>query len=269
MKFKRIVQFYYSPTGTTQTIIGNIADGISSDPKFAISNNLTYPEYADSLVEVTPEDLVVIAAPVYAGRIAPEAKKRFENIQFANNLAVLVAVYGNRNYDDALIDLREMALGIGLRPIAAAAFIGEHSYSTRRDPIGFGRPDAADKEKAQNFGRQILAKVESLSPDSALAELKVPGNFPLPEPKTLPEVSAETVAERCTKCGACQTVCPTGAIYYFKKAIHTHKELCTLCYACVRECKQNARVIKSDHLRKIREWLLSICKERKEPEIFI
>lgn len=268
MKFKRVSLFYYSPTHTTQKIINEIAVGIGADPLKVLENNLTYPEYADSMLEVEPDDLVIIGAPVYAGRIAAEALARLAKIKFAGNPAVLVAVYGNRNYDDALIDLREIARSAGLRTVAAAAFVGEHSYSTKALPIARGRPDEDDKLNARSFGRKIYEKVQSLSAKGDLPELALPGTFPLPERRVIPPSFAETVTERCIQCGKCQTVCPTGAVY-FKKGYQTHKELCTICCACLKACPRHARVIDSDHVQEWREKLASTCSTRKEPEIFI
>lgn len=268
MNFRKVFIYYYSPTGTSEKIAINIGQGLCNEPARIITNNLTYPQFADSLIEVEPDDMVVIAAPVYAGRIAKTAIDRLDTIKFAGNPAVLVAVYGNRHYDDSLVELREWAKEAGLNPVAFAAFIGEHSYSTDRDPIGKGRPDDLDKFKASDFGSSVLKKLEELPPNCEVKIPEIPGTFPLPARKVLPTSFAETVQERCVKCGVCEVVCPTGAVY-FKKNYYTNPDLCTLCCACIRGCKSNARVIKSDHLRKIREWLLEVAKERREPEIFI
>lgn len=268
MKFKRVSLFFYSPTQTTRTIVNEIAAGIGIDPLKVMENNLTYPEFADSLIEVEPDDLVVIGAPVYAGRIASEALKRLAKINFAGNPVVLVAVYGNRNYDDALIDLREAAKSAGLHPIAAAAFIGEHSYSTKNYPIAKGRPDADDKQQARSFGQQIYKKVQSLSTKTPPAAPAIPGNFPLPERIVIPPSPAETIKANCIECGKCQTACPVGAVYY-QKGYKTKEELCTACCACLKECPRHARVIRSEHVQKFREMLAADCANRRDPEIFI
>jgi ferredoxin/menaquinone-dependent protoporphyrinogen IX oxidase len=266
MKFKKVYLYYYSPTGSTRTIINKIADSIDVEPINLIANCITYPEFVESCIEPVPDDLVVIGAPVYAGRIALTAVERLNKINFAGNMAVLVAVYGNRDYNDALIELRELARQAGLKPVAAAAFIGEHSYSTGRDQIAHGRPDSEDKQKAIAFGRQISEVIAGL--EAPPVELEVPGNLPLPERHVLPDAAPETVAKRCIKCGVCQTVCPAGAVFY-KNGYHTNSKLCTLCFACVKSCKQNARVVESPELGKIKEWLLNTTQTRREPEVFI
>lgn len=268
MKIARVSLFYYSPTHTTEKIVNSIAAGLGVEPLKIIENNLTYPEYADTLVDVEADDLVIIGAPVYAGQIAIEAHKRLEKIKFAGNPVVLVAVYGNRHFDDALIDLREMASRLGLKPVAAAAFIGEHSYSTRDFPIAKGRPDAEDKQLAKDFGAQIAAKIQALKVLDDAPTLQLPGTDPLPERRVIGPSHAETAPTKCVECGACLTACPTGAIY-FKKGYQTDAALCTICCACVKACKRRARIIISEHIPQLREMLASSCAERKEPQIFV
>lgn len=265
MKINKVFLYYYSPTKTTEKILNSIAEGINTNSVDVITNNLTYPEFSKSIIDPQPDDLVILAGPVYAGRIAKTAMERLEKLNFSNNLTVLVAVYGNRDFDDSLMELNEFARKVNLKPVAAAAFIGEHSYSTYQNPIGHNRPDAEDLKKAKEFGQLVAEKLEKL--DFAPAELKIPGKSPLPERRVLPKTSPETIPEKCVKCGICETLCPTGAIYY-ENGYKTHPNLCTLCFACVKGCKHNARVFRSEHLDQVRNWLLNTCKTRKEPAYF-
>lgn len=268
MNFSRVNLFYYSPTHTTQKIVTGIAAGIGIDPLKIIENNLTYPEYAETVIDVEPDDLIIIGAPVYAGQIALEAHKRLATIKFLNNPVVLVAVYGNRHFDDALIDLREMAIKLGLKPVAAAAFIGEHSYSTRDFPIAKGRPDNDDKAQARDFGSKVATKMQTLSSLDAIQALDLPGTFPLPPRREIAPSHAETMPNKCIKCGNCQIACPTGAIF-FKNGYKTDISRCTICCACIKACSRRARVIVSEHIPKLRETLATNCAERKAPQFFI
>lgn len=97
--------------------------------------------------------LTVIAVPVYGGRVAPVALQRLKRLRGINAPAILITVYGNRDYEDALLELRDTAVELGFMPLSAAAFIGEHSYSTPARPIAAGRPDASDLQKAECFGQ--------------------------------------------------------------------------------------------------------------------
>lgn len=49
----------------------------------------------------------------------------------------------------------------GFNPVAAGAFVSEHSYSTGETPIAAGRPDADDMKAAEEFGRQVGEKLAS------------------------------------------------------------------------------------------------------------
>lgn len=267
MQINRINMCFYSPTGTTRQILSAIAAGTGIDPLKIIENNLTFPEHEDTVIDIEPDDLVILGGPVYAGQIALEAHKRIEKIRFHNNPAVIVAVYGNRHYDDALIDLREMAIRLGLRPIAAAAFIGEHSYSTRDYPVAKGRPDNDDKKTARDFGRQIYEKLSEIDNLGEIPALRLPGTEPLPERRKIGASHAETAPNKCNKCGVCETVCPTGAIY-FKKGYQTDSERCTICCACIKACSRKARIIISEHIPMLRQKLAAEHAERREPEIF-
>ena len=74
-------------------------------------------------------------------------------------IAVPVVLYGNRNFDDALIELRNILEEQGFHTIAGAAFIGEHSFSRI---LAAGRPDDADIEVAVEFGKNVAEKIASL-----------------------------------------------------------------------------------------------------------
>jgi L-aspartate semialdehyde sulfurtransferase ferredoxin len=51
---------------------------------------------------------------------------------------------------------------------------------------------------------------------------------------------------RCTHCGACISVCPTGALYIDKKTMKVLFDLekCIACELCVRACPPRAMVVK-------------------------
>ena len=61
------------------------------------------------------DDLVVIAMPVFAGRVPALAVERLRKVNPHGAKCVVVAVYGNRAYDDALIEMLDVATEIGFR----------------------------------------------------------------------------------------------------------------------------------------------------------
>ena len=115
---------FFSPTHTSARIARAIGEGIGMGRR--IETDLTLDE-EDTPIHVENE-LTVIAAPVYGGRIAPVALQRIKRLKAQHSPAILVAVYGNRDYEDALLELHNTAVELGFTPLSGAAFIGEHSY---------------------------------------------------------------------------------------------------------------------------------------------
>lgn len=256
---------YFSPTGTTRKILEGIAKGIGIEPIEHLS--MTSPDAAEKPVGNFTDELVVIGAPVYAGRLPEDAVKRFRRFRARGTQAVLVVVFGNREYEDALLELFNLSKELGFVPIAAAAFIGEHSFSTPDVPIAQGRPDKEDLDRAVAFGSTVKHRLEDLaSPDSSVP-LQVPGNFPYRDGMPPVEGAARTLVDNCTACGACAEVCPTGAITV-NATVETDPNLCIKCCACVKECPTQARIMDIPFIKKIAARLNENYSHRKEPEIF-
>ena len=97
---------------------------------------------------------------MYGGRIPRKAVQRLLHLRSDGRAAAVVAVYGNREYEDALQELTDIALEAGFVPAAGAVFIGEHSYHTDATPIAVGRPDADDLNKAMAFGQAIRRELD-------------------------------------------------------------------------------------------------------------
>ena len=253
---------YYSPTGTTQKIVREISENIGL--KLISENNI-----AENIIESIPiakNCLTIIGLPVYGGRLPITAIETLEKIQSNQSPVVIVVVYGNRDYDDSLLELQEITNNCGFNIIAGAAFIGEHSFSLDDKPIAKNRPDKQDLEKCKNFAKLITKKLKHLN---KLTTLTIPGNYPYKERKQLPAtVHPETNHEQCDLCGICADVCPTNAIS-IQDLVITDGELCTLCCACVKYCPEDARTFDNPAINEIRERLILNCSIRKEPVFFV
>ena len=111
---------YYSPTGTSRKIAHAIGDGLKV-------NNLKESDitFGNNLIESFPKDsLTVIVSPVYGGRIPSIFFERLGTPNGNGAMCAVVAVYGNRHYDDALLELKDEMTKRGFRAVAAASFIG-------------------------------------------------------------------------------------------------------------------------------------------------
>lgn len=271
---------FFSPTHTSAKIARAVGDGIGMGRR--METDLTLDESADP-IEIT-NALTVIAAPVYGGRAAPVALKRLKRLKGNNAPAILIAVYGNRDYEDALIELRDTAVELGFTPLSAGAFIGEHSYSTTNMPIAAGRPDASDLQIAFQFGQDSLKKLKEkttiTSPElQAICKLKslddklsillssffIKGTSPYKIVQA-GKPACPVCTEACFVCGECVEVCPTHAISISKDGsqIETDINRCIKCCACVKECPNEARVFHTPFAAILHEKF----NTRREPELF-
>jgi len=250
---------YFSPTGTTRKILEAIAEGFGSQT--IEHRDLTYTTQAAARLT---NGTAVIGIPVYAGRVPEVCLKRLAKFTAAGVPTILVALYGNREYEDALVELRNVATIAGFSVVAAAAFIGEHSYSTATQPIAEGRPDAADLEIARQFGRDVARK---LNADDHSTTPDIPGNFPYRDRPPLGGIAPETNTA-CTLCGLCADVCPTFVIRVDSEVI-TQADNCIMCCACIKQCPEQARELNHPVIRERRNMLFSKFSRRKEPELFL
>ena len=126
MQLKQIQPVYFSPTHTSAKIVTTIAEGIDITVNNEI--DLTYLPIEQKTIQ--PDTLAIIGVPTYAGRVAPTALERLQKIKGENTPTIIIILYGNRDYEDALLELRDTVKQLGFVPVAGGAFIGEHSYST-------------------------------------------------------------------------------------------------------------------------------------------
>lgn len=251
---------YFSPTHTTEKIARAIAEGIGMGRR--IETDLTLDE-SDTPIEIK-DSLTILAAPVYGGRVAPVAFKRMQRLKGIHSPAILTVVYGNRDYEDALVELHDTAIGLGFTPLSAGAFIGEHSYSTVQYPIAMGRPDAEDLRLAKRFGKESLSKLERTNPDIPAFFIK--GNVPY-KPLMAGKPSAPVCTGDCFVCGECVEVCPTHAIRISTDGsrIETDANRCIRCCACVKACPNGARRYDNPFAA----FLHANFSARREPELFL
>lgn len=246
----------FSPTGTSRKIAGSIARALAGGGA-PTEIDLTHPSGREQTLAA--DAAAVIAVPVYGGDVAPTALERLRSLHGRATPAVVVVLYGNRAFGRAAVRLAQVVAEQGFVPVAAAAFVGEHSYSTPRTPIAAGRPDENDLRQATAFGGRIREKLLHGAPAPVdAARLKEPRTplwsllrfvrFVLAyrrAQKRHPVVLVPETDERlCTHCGRCAALCPVEAIDR-SDCLGTDPARCIRCCACVKGCPVGARSLRT------------------------
>lgn len=250
-----IHQIIFSPTGGTRRVSECLCKAFKES---TMTTELCTKAEDLNLPAISSEDLVIISMPVYAGRVPALAVERLREVKSNGAICVIVAVYGNRAYEDALVEMQDVTTEMGFQVIAAVSANAEHSICRM---YGTGRPDDADAEVLARFGSVIMDKIRRGKPFSPLA---LPGNRPYRSGCTGPFPTAN---DDCIGCGTCAMQCPTGAIS-FANLKGNDNNLCIGCMRCVSVCPVQARGI-GDHLNLLVAKLKSVCLERKRNEIFV
>jgi ferredoxin len=264
MNIQSVKLVCFSPTGTTKAVLQGIARGI--DHSVVELVDITTPEARTKQLATSDNELLVVGVPVYMGRVPALLSQWLHSIQARNTPAVCVVVYGNRVYDNALLELKDILTERGCVPIAGAAYIGEHSFSSSDLPTAEGRPDASDLEHAEVFGRKINEKLQSASSVDHISD--IPGDHPYGGITELWNVDFIAVGDECTQCGICAEECPVGAIDADESNL-IDKEKCITCCACIKSCPQNARTMKAGPVKDAAVRLNQLYKDRKEPVLFL
>ena len=263
MEYSTVDIVSYSPTGTSRKIASGIAGELRGCFSPAcVGNTYDFTRNAPDGNLFFRNSLVVVSAPVYGGRVAETAVRRLKMMKAESSDAVAVVLYGNRDYEDALVELTDILTGCGFRVIGAAAFIGEHSYSRKNMPVAEGRPDDSDMEKASGFGKRLYNRIIS---GTGFDIAGIRGNRPY-KVKGTPTPQAPVCNQNvCVKCGYCAGICPVGAITVGRKGAEADSTLCTKCCACVKGCPAGALVFDTPYT----EMLFRNFSTRKEPEFFL
>lgn len=251
-----IYEITFSPTGGTKKVADCLATELSREIRWIDLSNGNEDVHKLSL---TNEDIALFAVPSYSGRVPTTAAERMRKIQGNGAKAILVCVYGNRAYEDTLVELQDLVQKAGFSVVSAVAAIAEHSIAHR---YAANRPDKDDYERLRVFAEQIGDKLRR----NEFSTPAIPGNRPYRKAANAGIVPKATKA--CTQCGLCASRCPVGAIDQ-NNAAKVNKKVCISCMRCVTACPHHARKVNGLLLAIINMMLKKACTVRKECELYL
>lgn len=249
-----VYSIYFSPTGGTKRVIEIIGQELSYDKQIDLSiHDYDYVNY-----NLKSDDLCLIAIPSFAGRAPLTALERIKKITPNGAMAVAIIVYGNRAYDDTLLELKTELSNCGFQVIAGICAISEHSILRQ---FAKNRPDEKDRSDMHKFSKKIKSIVSNRD---NITDFHVPGNTPFKKynaSSIIPKTN-----KNCNRCGMCITNCPVQAIC--KQSYSIDSKSCISCMRCVSLCKSKAK-----HLDKTTKFiaynmLKKQCSSRKLNEIY-
>jgi len=272
---KKVWAVFFSATGTTRKVVSRVAEVVATELGVQWETcDFTSPRSRETVLSFCADDLVVVGTPVYAGRVPNVLLKYLGTVQGNGAIAVPVVLYGNRNYDDALIELRDILEGDGFHTVAAGAFVGEHAFSYT---LAKGRPDAADMAIATSFAKQVAAKLRTIVDTHALTPISVKGvlhpyrGYFQPRdsqgnPIDIRKVKPLTGAD-CNDCKLCVDSCPMGSISFDN--VREYTGICIKCGACIKICPQHARYYEDSQYLYHKRDLEKTLTRRAEPQLFV
>lgn len=260
MKIDRVVSLFFSPNGTTRQVADAIAQGVGAPERLDLDRTPFDSRWAGEPLQ--PGDLAVIALPVYYGRLPKLMVEFFRYIKAEGIPAVLAVTYGNRDHDDALLELKNESLDHGFIPVAAGAFVAHHCMAGK---LAQGRPGPDDLAQARDLGAKAAALLAGRDSLDGL-DLAVKGNFPYTPGSDLP-VGPGTDLSKCTHCGLCQKNCPVQAIDPLDPA-EIDGWRCLFCTRCIHNCPAGAKAITMPPMLEKLTILENMMAAPKENELF-
>lgn len=248
---------YFSPALSTKKVMQQIGKATAMN---VVEHNIT--QGLSEPLTFEPDDLAIFGVPVYAGRVPATAVEALKKLKGQQTPAVVVCVYGNRDYDDALLELQHICEDNQLRVIAGGAFIARHSIFPA---VAEGRPDEKDKQLIKEFGERCVAEYQKTLNGEQAAALTVKGKQPYKVPGKIP--LKPKASRKCTKCGTCVEQCPVNAIPADNPR-KTDKNLCISCTRCMVVCPEKARSFKGLIYSIANRKFSKAFSARKEPELF-
>lgn len=270
MRISSVIGLYFSPTGTTRTLVTAAAEQAAQTlgvPFRLISLNT--PAERETVFHFSADTLVIVGAPTYAGRLPNKISPDLRRILHGSGSpAVALVTYGNRAYENALAELFRVLTDGGMKPAAGAVCVCQHSIARA---LAAGRPNAEDCAEVRRFAAKAAERIQK---DEIVLSPAVPGDadssYYIPtgtsgEPAKFLKSAPQTDSEKCDRCGRCAALCPMGSISSEDPSVVSG--ICIKCQACILGCPRGAKFFDDEqflsHARMLEQKFAGIHKENE------
>jgi len=244
------------------------------------SISITTPQERDSFSGQVEGDVLIVGVPVYTGTFPFLILSPFSKLDGTGRWALPIAVCGNVRMGTCLAELCGLLKRQGFTIPAAGNFIAQHSFACKEFPIGKGRPDKEDLDKAGEFGRHVIDKIATDPQDityqyggNTYIRMYVHGSMEAEGFALLGEGARKLIKvndrfdDACPECRLCVEVCPTGSID--PDTYRIQDETCIRCFACTDVCNFGVKEKEVHPKEQLASWFRHRSTERGEPLMFL
>lgn len=250
-----LFSFYFSPTGGTKKVLNAFLSIWNCEKHFI---NLADKTVSFENIIFGENDLCVVAIPSFSGRVPQFIIPKLQKLKSNGTKTIMITAYGNRAFDDTLIELKNTLEYSGFFCVAGVAAVTQHSVMPK---YAAGRPDSNDINELKEFAQKCKNSLLY-----AKTSVKVPGNVPYRKYLSIP--IKPKVNKLCSECGLCLKNCPVNAIS--ESNIHSvDKNKCISCLQCISICPKQARYISKplQYLAEIK--MRKLCESKKSNYLYL
>lgn len=251
----KLYALYFSPTGGTKRVLDLVCSAWDCEKEY-----ISLPDMPKMNLSVnfTENDICIVAVPSFSGRVPQFIIPVLRDLHGNKAKSILITAYGNRAFDDTLLELKDTMEQSGFLCYGAIAAVTRHSVMPK---FGAGRPDSDDIEELKQFSircRDIL--------NGPFSPIDIPGSHPYRKHGSIP--FTPKADRHCTNCGLCHQKCPVHAIPDDNYR-QCDKDICISCLQCVAVCPQKARHVSALTLKMAEIKLKKLCCGRKPNLLFL